>query len=403
MADGAGGRAAAPLANAAARQPVSAAPRLRQPAGTQLVPPEGFTGEPRKPPVSKSEQSGSPGAQHDEQAGSNMHGAAEAQHSSIASGASRASRPSARKSLFSTPQPALSGQRPGSPEPARMQHPTPQVAPTPTYISRSQQQESGLSAGVVDSHRAAVQASPAVSEMVYELRPATARTGRFPAHLEDEREGYASSSGSHQQPGSAGPDSHRARDWAADTGMPLSPAEPDDAAWQQDRGYTAGASVGQVGSAEGAGSSLPDYSGFSSEMRAAAQATAAALLAESTRQGDSAWHQAEQSTGRQISPAGGRSSGSSGQIRADWGAASAGLGADQFQYGDRQDSQEGYLMTLDELEQQIAALNMTLGDEEGMGPEGEPDFTVHQSRSALPERRKSQQNLGGWLCMSPTK
>lgn len=357
------------------------------------MPPKRSAGEPANaPPVGKTEQASTPAWHLDEEAGSNMHdvsGAAARQYSGVPSDTSRPSRASARKSLFSTPEHAL-GQRPGSPDrPAQKPPiPTPQVAPTPTYISRSQQQESSLSLGVVDSRRAVVQASPAVSEMVYELRPATARSSQIPVHAEHNIEGNTSS--------------RHELVWAQGTQV--------GGAWQRGRGNGAmdAASAGPVGSPEGAASSLPNYSGFSSEMRAAAQATAAALLADATWHGDSAAESAQPNAQPSTNGNAWDGEGSSGfarQVRGDWGAASGSFAGDDIQDDVRQDSQRSALLSLDELEQQIAALNMTLEAEEGGVPEEDSGLMVQESSSALPKRRNSQQSLGTCfgIAASPTR
>ena len=358
------------------------------------MPPKRSAGEPANaPPVRKTEQASTPAWHLDEEAGSNMHdvsGAAARQYSGVPSDTSRPSRASARKSLFSTPEHALSGQRPGSPDrPAQKPPiPTPQVAPTPTYISRSQQQESSLSLGVVDSRRAAVQASPAVSEMVYELRPATARSSQFPVHAE------------HNNKGNTG--SRHDLDWAQGTQVK--------GAWQRGRenGAMDAASAGPVGSPEGAARSMPKYSGFSSEMRAAAQAMAAALLADATWHGDSAAESAQPNAQPSTNGNAWEGEGNSGfarQVRGDWGAASGSFAGDHIQDDVRQDSQRSALLSLDELEQQIASLNMTLEAEEGGVPEEESGSMVQESSSAQPRRRNSQQSLGTCfgLAASPTK
>ena len=357
------------------------------------MPPKRSAGVPANAPlVRKTEQASTPAWHLDEEAGSNMHdvsGAAARQYSGVPSDTSRPSRASARKSLFSTPEHAL-GQRPGSPDrPAQKPPiPTPQVASTPTYISRSQQQESSLSLGVVDSRRAVVQASPAVSEMVYELRPATARSSQIPVHAEHNIEGNTSS--------------RHELVWAQGTQV--------GGAWQRGRGNGAmdAASEGPVGSPEGAASSLPKYSGFSSEMRAAAQATAAALLADATWHGDSAAESAQPNAQPSTNGNAWDGEGSSGfarQVRADLGAASGSFAGDDIQDDVRQDSRRSALLSLDELEQQIAALNMTLEAEEGGVPEEESGLMVQESSSALPKRRNSQQSLGTCfgIAASPTR
>lgn len=325
----------------------------------------------------------------------------------VPSAPSQSSKRSARKSLFSTPEPACPGQGLGSPNrgPAALISPgvghistraghlsTPQQAPTPTYISRSQQQESAAADnGAVDSRRTAVQASPAVSEMVYELRPppaAAARGNRFSAPLKDELEGYArSNAASPLRPDlAAAPDSHLEHDDLAHQmdkqwkmrGAEASPAQ------QQSGGHASGERVSarHSSSREGAASSLPEYSGFSSEMRAAAKATAEALLADASWQGDSAQFQAALS-------AAGHSSGNMGQERGVLGnnQSSPDAEAPHIDEGHHDSSPREQLMSVDELEAQIQALNVALEAEEGTLPAW---LMVDFSQ---PKVRRTQQNL----------
>ncbi|BDA45491.1 hypothetical protein COCOBI_07-2780 [Coccomyxa sp. Obi] len=371
-----------------------------------------------------------------EDVGSNMHGSnalAAMQHGGVASGASR-------KSLFSTPEPAQNGQQSGSPGHRReIPMPTPQQAPTPTYISRSQQQESGLDAGVVDSRPAAVQASPALSEMVYELRPAASRSQRLHVPRRDDPEGHGGSNASLLPPDLAAVVSQ----WEhVDADMPYgqTAASGDRPAWEHEtipaaaiahREITAsevrlprwhdkgssmaevGAAAGQWGSPEGVASSLPNYSGFSSEMRAAAQATAAALLADASWPGESAaphdasWqadsaapHQ-QLSTAKQLTPAGDERDENPGQGEPDWETKAA----EAFRDHVSQEREREHLLTVEELEEQIRAFNMMLeADEEGVFLDRGEDLVVNQSSSAMPKHRKTQQNLGACCGLrSPTK
>ncbi|CAL8470915.1 g10457 [Coccomyxa elongata] len=326
-----------------------------------------------------------------EDVGSNMHGSnapAALQHEGIGPRASRSSKPSARKSLFSTPEPARNGQQSSSPRHRRENPmPTPQQAPTPTYISRSQQQESGLSAGVVDSRPAAVQASPALSEMVYELRPAALHAQRHHVPRQANPEGHGGSNASLLPPDSAAAVSQ----WEhGEVDMPhgQTVASSDRPAWDHemvpgptmahqeiatsgvclsswhDRGSSgaeAVAGAGQWGSPEGVASSLPNYSGFSSEMRAAAQATAAALLADASWPGESAAPHEQLSTSKQLTLAGDERNEYPGQGEANWGSEAA----EAFQGLVSQDRGGEHFLTVEELEEQIRAFNLMLEADEG--------------------------------------
>jgi len=157
------------------------------------------------------------------------------------------------------------------------------------------------------------------------------------------------------------------------------------AAQQQSGGH---ASRGRVSarrssSREGGASSLPEYSGFSSEMRAAAKATAEALLADASWQGDSAQFQAALS-------AAGHSSGSMGRERGDLGSNQSSPDADapHTDEGRHDSSPREQLLSIDELEAQIQALNVALEAEEGALPAW---LMVDFSQ---PKLRRTQQNLG---------
>lgn len=316
--------------------------------------------------------------------------------------------------------------------------PTPQQVPTPTYISRSQQQESGLNAGVVDSRPAAVQASPALSEMVYELRPAASRGQQLHVPRQDDTEGHGGSNASLLPPDSAAAGSQ----WEhveADMQHGQTATSGDRPAWEHemapgadmahrevaasgvrlpswhDRGNSVAevvAVAGQWGSPEGVASSLPNYSGFSSEMRAAAQATAAALLADASWAGEAAaphgnsWQAKSAAPHEQLSPA--KQPKSAGDERNDYGRGEADWGskaAETFQDHVSRDRGREHFLNVEELEKQIQAFNMMLeADEEGMLQERGEGLVMSQSKSALPQRRKSQQNLGAWCGLgSPTK
>lgn len=144
-------------------------------------------------------------------------------------------------------------------------------APTPTYVSRSQQQESMHDiSSAAPAHNGFVHASPAMSEMVYELRPAAAAQSRVCAEgsCECEPARHAASEGSlkwddfvHSTVGDSG------------AAMAYSGTHCHAATTRQPHGD---ASAGRFAD------SGPAYSGYSSEMRAAARQAADALLAEAT-------------------------------------------------------------------------------------------------------------------------
>ncbi len=317
--------------------------------------------------------------------------------------------------------------------------PTPQQAPTPTYISRSQQQESGLNAGVVDSRPAAVQASPALSEMVYELRPATLHAQRHHVPRQANPEGHGGSNASLLPPNSAAAVSQ----WEhgeADMPHGQTVASGDRPAWDHEMEPGAGmahreiaaskvclsswrdkgssgaevvAGAGQWGSPEGVASSLPNYSGFSSEMRAAAQATAAALLADASWPGESAaphdgsWQadsaapHKQLSTAKQPTMAGDEWNDYPGRGEANWSSEAA----EAFQDLVSQDRVREHFLTVEELEEQIRAFNLMLEANEGgaLLEQGEGSVKA-QSSLVLPQRHNRQQNLGACCGIgSPTK
>ena len=304
-----------------------------------------------------------------------------------------------RKNLFSTPEPARNAQPPSSPGHRRENPmPTPQQAPTPTYISRSQQQESGLDAGVVDSRPAAVHTSPALSEMVYELQPAASRSQGLHARFQDGPEGHGRSNAGllpldsaaagsqwehveadrpHGQTATSGD----RRAWEHEMVPGADMAHQEKAAsgaclpsWHERRSAAELVAIAsQWGSPEGVASSLPNYSGFSSEMRAAAQATAAALLADASwpgvsaaphdasRQAESASPHEQLSTAKQLAPVGAEGNEDSGRDEAYWGTKAAEAFQDHVTHtSEREDS-----LTMEELEEQIRVFNLMLEADEG--------------------------------------
>jgi hypothetical protein len=188
-----------------------------------------------------------------------------------------------------------------------------------------------------------VHASPAVSEMVYEMLPRAADS-RFSAVHEGDDASYHSSPESmrngHHPPSEAGSallDSNHAR-------LPWKRVEqlPEKTGWADQGGDLSGMDESNVGA------TLVDqeYSGYSSEMRAAARATATALLAEAS---PSAHRYPQSSKSAQLSD----------EAHLDYeGELSA-----SHPMGNvlRQDQKQEALLTVEEIERQIRVLQMSVG------------------------------------------